>query len=334
MKTNKKTNKKTGFVAENHHHKLLDSVSALFFLIMVSAVFLFLYLAMKDVEGPTMYLSDNIGQQTDPNINNVGLISEKQKQYVLSKVDSSNWEAYSNKWYGFKLKYPSGWENPGDSRPSKNSKWEYKYEFRKKKEGNSEIYSGFDVVAYDLKKVEQGISETETITNATKVDDDDLCLSVDSFLAENGFFSAKMVNIPSGEDCYHPTFFYTVQSEKYLFNIIPIGSRSEFKFGDVSDAVLVNFPEFYIISNTFELIDIERPKPKPVITAPYPVAYKKQGGRLVCSKDNDKPAKSKQGKGIHLDMECCLDPDEIPNPHCYYPLEKYAKVFEQIKNRK
>jgi len=61
-----------------------------------------------------------------------------------------------------------------------------------------------------------------------------------------------------------------------------------------------------------------RPKPKPRITAPKPVSFKVVGGKLVCAKKNDKPRKSRQNKGKHLDMECCLDPDEYPNPWCTY----------------
>lgn len=64
-----------------------------------------------------------------------------------------------------------------------------------------------------------------------------------------------------------------------------------------------------------------KPKPapsKPKITAPKPVSFRVVGGKMVCAKKNDKPRKSKQHKGKHLDMECCLDPDETPNPWCTY----------------
>lgn len=41
-------------------------------------------------------------------------------------------------------------------------------------------------------------------------------------------------------------------------------------------------------------------------------------GRPMCAKKNDKPKKSKQNKRAHIDRECCLDPDEVPNPRCVY----------------
>lgn len=47
---------------------------------------------------------------------------------------------------------------------------------------------------------------------------------------------------------------------------------------------------------------------------------REENGRRVCEKKKDKGKKSKQdGKDVHIDRECCLDPDEIPNPRCYYP---------------
>lgn len=58
-------------------------------------------------------------------------------------------------------------------------------------------------------------------------------------------------------------------------------------------------------------------------------AYKKdEKGRLVCSKKNDKPSKSDSNKKGHMDRECCLDPDEVPNPRCYYPVSKYGDLLD------
>ncbi len=58
------------------------------------------------------------------------------------------------------------------------------------------------------------------------------------------------------------------------------------------------------------------PKPK----AKIPGGAKVVNGKYVCAKKHDYVGKSKKkNKGyIHLDMECCLDPDEYPNPWCTY----------------
>jgi hypothetical protein len=40
--------------------------------------------------------------------------------------------------------------------------------------------------------------------------------------------------------------------------------------------------------------------------------------KRTCPEENSHPAKSKQGKGKHVDEDCCPDPDEYPNPACSY----------------
>jgi hypothetical protein len=61
------------------------------------------------------------------------------------------------------------------------------------------------------------------------------------------------------------------------------------------------------------------PKPKHA-AARVPVGAKVVNGKYVCKKKHDYVGKSKSNnKGyLHLDMECCLDPDEYPNPWCTY----------------
>lgn len=41
-------------------------------------------------------------------------------------------------------------------------------------------------------------------------------------------------------------------------------------------------------------------------------------GLRMCLNKKDKPKQSKIHKKWHVDRECCLDPYEKPNPHCYY----------------
>lgn len=74
-------------------------------------------------------------------------------------------------------------------------------------------------------------------------------------------------------------------------------------------------------------INAARAQAKPRISAPQPYVFDVVGGRKVCNRKNDHPSKSKNNKPGHMDMECCLDPDEIPNPHCYYSSSKYGKYL-------
>ncbi|QQR78221.1 MAG: hypothetical protein IPJ68_04010 [Candidatus Moraniibacteriota bacterium] len=56
---------------------------------------------------------------------------------------------------------------------------------------------------------------------------------------------------------------------------------------------------------------------------PIASQVRKVNGKNVCAHKDDDPHKSYQGKKVHIDRQCCLDPDEIPNPRCHYPkLEK------------
>ena len=50
----------------------------------------------------------------------------------------------------------------------------------------------------------------------------------------------------------------------------------------------------------------------------YPLSFDKKNGKLVCWKKHDKPHMSHKYSGTHVDRQCCLDPDEIPNPWCTY----------------
>jgi len=84
------------------------------------------------------------------------------------------------------------------------------------------------------------------------------------------------------------------------------------------------------------------PKPKHA-AAMIPIGAKVVNGRYVCKKKHDYVGKSKRNnKGyLHLDMECCLDPDEYPNPWCTYrPGElnvtklRFANYHGRVKRKK
>lgn len=111
-----------------HHGKLLNSVAALFFLIFISAVFFFLYLTVKDKKDETSYYSSDAGEVLNAvKLEDVKIENQLQKkQKILGSIDSRDWEIYENKWYGFQIKYPGGWEKPIAENPSAKAKWEYK----------------------------------------------------------------------------------------------------------------------------------------------------------------------------------------------------------------
>jgi len=66
--------------------------------------------------------------------------------------------------------------------------------------------------------------------------------------------------------------------------------------------------------------------------APVPRApTKRVNGKRVCEKKNDKSHDSKKTGKPHMDMECCPDPDEWPNPHCYYTPEQLSRMLKPPK---
>lgn len=67
------------------------------------------------------------------------------------------------------------------------------------------------------------------------------------------------------------------------------------------------------------------------IGLPGPIYAKTRirNGERVCAKKHAPPEKSRQNSTGHIDTECCLDPGEIPNSNCYYPLQKYGALINK-----
>lgn len=162
-------------------------------------------------------------------------------------------------------------------------------------------------------------------------------------------FMADEINIPLNDECFESVLFFTITGEEYIYNIIPflkkdgVGREADQQEKSAFQLTREYLPEFFAIAKEFELTEIAMPESIAKVPvnkaynseaakkkAPMPVSYKRVGGKLVCAKKNDKPVKSKKNnKGkIHMDMECCLDPDEIPNPHCTYEAKKYQKYLQ------
>jgi len=298
----------------------------------------------------TSYSLKNLHWQIDKKNSNLESIADFKGQLVkegnkiaiekarAKGVSIQQWDVYENKWYGYKINYPSDWQKPSYEKAKVDSNWEYRYMFRKTAENaTNDLFSGFDIIVYSVVKT-NGFFETEEFPPHKKDIEGKLisnCLRINGHIYENEEFPAEEIYIPSNDCCFYPGFFFTLTRDNYIYNIIPVPQRSLSEKIDLKKETLSEFPEFFEAVKDFELIDIVRPKPLPPRpTAPKPVSYKIENGRMVCAKEKDKPSKSKKGKKLHLDMECCLDPDEYPNPWCYYPLDKYGKVLEKIKNRK
>ncbi|OGI26705.1 MAG: hypothetical protein A2359_03445 [Candidatus Moranbacteria bacterium RIFOXYB1_FULL_43_19] len=304
-------------------------IVVLFLLILVAAVFLYstVYTPMQAERKPAVQAGISGGpesvvpqKETSAPIMSEDNIS-KEVENIINTIDSSNWKKTNNQFWGFSVKYPGGWLSPKSQRKPAGSKWEARYQFRKKDAGGNP-FLGFDVAVYDVPKTKE-LRNTEEypVPKNDKPDANSQCQNIEGHAIEIDDFPAEEIYIPLGDDCYNAALFFSIVKDRYIYNIVPVLEAGAERGTDPRLAVNDNFPDYYAAASTLVLIDIVRPKPappKPKITAPKPVSYKVVGGRLVCAKKNDKPRKSRQNKGKHLDMECCLDPDEYPNPWCTY----------------
>ena len=255
-------------------------------------------------------------------------------------IDTANWIKYANDWYGFELKYPNNWEKTEIKSTNENDRWEYRYQFRKEKAEKNNPYVGFDVVIYDIQKVKEFYNTDEFPTfKSEELKKEGISKNIKIPITENENYSIEQIYIGEDDKYYNPAYFYTLVRDNYIYNVTPasVFDFREKKFFEPKSEVTDMFPEFVSAASTVELVDIKRPKPKitvvkPRINAPRPDAETARDslGRMIC-KDlkGDKPHKSRvNNKGKqHLDMECCLDPDEYPNPWCYYPPSKYGKYL-------
>lgn len=251
---------------------------------------------------------------------------------IQEKFDTTSWKNYKSSWYGFAIRYPENWKVPTVAPRKQGSASDYRVSFLADNQEDKN-FIGFEVAVYDLSKTKEFFATDEfPEIKDGRLQDVEQCKNIDGHLIETGEYAAEEIYIPLADDCYESTLFFSVTDGRYMYNMVPVLKKGVEFHGDLLVGASDDLPEFFVAISQFENIEIVRPKPKPVqpkITAPYPVSFKKDAqGRLVCAKKKDKPSKSKKTDKKHLDMQCCLDPDEYPNPHCYYPIEKYGKYLK------
>ena len=238
-------------------------------------------------------------------------------------IDTTAWDTYQNKWYGFEIHHPDSWKNNTQYKTAteKSAVYETIYKFRKDGEESESGFVGYDVKIYPVKKVPK-VENTNDIHRKDGASEDEggCFLLLEETKFENKEQAFQKISVDESNPCYEPAYFYSIKKGNYIYNIVPAIGESGERFSNPEKETTRLFPEYKKAVASFKFISLVRPQPKPEpkITARRPVAAKIAGGKLVCAKKNDKPGKSKKGKGKHLDLECCLDPDEYPNPWCTY----------------
>jgi len=310
---------------------LFRDLLILTFVIIFWSIFLFTNIDFNTKKTETNPASENVQEQEEISEIDPMLKQKEDIANIQAKTDISAWTNYQNLWYGFTLKYPDSWSDPVVQKPVIGNNWEQKINFRMKQTEEANPFEGFDVKIYSIQKI-KNVSNVEEFPKlkTAELSDDEQCATIDGHFLETGDYPAEEVYIPISDFCFNASLFFTNTRDAYIYVIVPKIKDGAGLAGDPSLEIVSHLPEFFSIISTWNLVDIQRPKPvivKPKITAPKPVSYKKENGRMVCAKKNDKPSKSSKGKGKHLDMECCLDPDENPNPWCYYSKDKYGKYL-------
>lgn len=255
---------------------------------------------------------------------------------IQERIVTDTWKEFKSQWYGFTITYPAEWSVRTVSSSPQKKAAVYRVGFYKPNVDSAEaVAEGYEVAVYDLKNTSE-LALTDEYPKRREGSEvlDDMCRTVTGHLYETGDYPAEEIYIPAEDECFLPTLFYSNVVGQYIYTITPVFAE----VGDIYDPMVAatdRVPEYFVAVSQFANVDIVRPKPRPAtpkFNAPMPATYKKDAlGRLVCAKKNDKPGKSKDNnKGkIHLDMECCLDPDEYPNPHCYYDPAKYGKYMNK-----
>jgi len=225
---------------------------------------------------------------------------------------ASDWRAFISDQYGFSIKYPPDWEYAVGLPDSSTSKYKAKIAFRYKP-GINKNMKGLDIYVYEGEEFSDP-ALTNNITRKKLKINPEICAPVEDVTIGEGGYPAKEIYILDSDPCFKSAYFYSVAKGKYIYNIVPLPANGFNNLSyDGKREITRYFPEFFNILSTFSFAEISTPKKK-AVTIPHRVYVAKES----CAKKNDHPGKSKKGKGLHMDEDCCMDPDEWPNPRCVY----------------
>ena len=252
----------------------------------------------------------------------------KQLGLITTKLESvpdetAGWKVYASQDYDFEIKYPSDWNEPQAERAVGSiSGYSYKISFRPKNDNPLEKYNGFDIFIFEGDKFSnpQNTVSLSQKPGASGIDPS-LCSQPVSAEIGVGGYQAKEMNVPPDDPYYKQTFFYSLTKNGFTYQLVPI-EKSEYAYAGYSQKADVtrDFPKFYRIVSTFKF---DGTIPQSAAATFGEVRKKISPPRVFvakarCTHKNDHPRKSRQGKGRHMDEDCCMDPDEWPNPRCAY----------------
>lgn len=275
---------------------------------------------------PAVAVVENTNENTASKDEMDGLNEQERRiiQDLMARKEVESWKIYKNTAYSFTLKYPEDWPEPAVVKPEEGKKYKFKVSFRNSaEEGKNQ--KGFDIYIYRLLKSDNSIQPdyTDNLTKKdTAAEDYSNCGEIGTaYLGENKYPAMEMYYLKN-DPCFAEAYYLVLEKGVYIYDIVPV-PRGGINYDGYDGRVKVaeTLPEFKKILDSFNFIQVVAKKTTVVkrITAPKPVAKTRNvGGKRMCAHKSDKPRKSKTNKKKHMDMECCLDPDEYPNPWCTY----------------
>ena len=238
--------------------------------------------------------------------------------------DTSNWKIYRDDLTGFSVKYPDRWDNPEVKKPTSGKKFLEYISFDNGMEAANEKYKGFKIYVYDADKIAGPAGSDNLIPKDSDTLEVNNCAKKEFSVATmgEGDYPAQEVNIDNNDGCFQPAYFFSFTQQGYVYNVIPeVGEQDgPIKAGMKSD-IISAFPKFFELISTVAVPEKENPVEKstparqPVIKRPPP--HRTLIHLATCPIKNHHGKKSKT-KGRHMDEDCCMDPDEWPNPRCQY----------------
>ncbi|MFH1182923.1 MAG: hypothetical protein V1690_01530 [Candidatus Moraniibacteriota bacterium] len=240
--------------------------------------------------------------------------------------DTLAWKTYEDKVTNISIKYPDNWPDPKVEKPEGKEKFLHKVVFDNGLDISSERYKHYEVFVYDSKKYSGPVgTDNLNLKNQStyKANNCDKKEFYEASLGEGGY-PAQEVDILPNDDCFTEAYFFSVTRGGYTFNIVPTVAETDspIKAGKKPE-VIGAFPKFFEILSTLVIPEKEQKAQAERQIIQKKIVEKKVQPRRVlihkatCAHKNDHSRKSKT-KGHHMDEDCCMDPDESPNPRCQY----------------
>ncbi len=259
--------------------------------------------------------------------------SSEQAPILQEEIDK--WQTYSDSNYNFSLKFPEDWPKPQTEKlVGQNYNYQYKISFSEN--FSNDKARGFEIFIYNPPEKTSFLNPKYSVNLVLKDPVSfkaESCKNYDDASIGTESYPAKEIYILKDDPCYKETYFFRLLNGSYVYDIVPVLENSSgYQNYDGEKEVKNSFKEFYYILSTLKLNTtpaVEKKIVPKIVTSPIIKRPAPKRILLTCGEKHDKPHKSRQHKGKHIDEDCCPDPDEWPNPACAYSSGGYKMMIKR-----